>query len=299
MTIMASTTANASTKRAKEGAHTGEAECSSVKISFLVTGFGPFHDVSNNPTTVLAEELVDYLKRREEEESTTTTTGGGESTTVPTPLSSRTRTLVLETSAEAVREEMDGFYAELTKDGPKHHLRGAVRGGGGGGADEVGRRNITVLLHLGVNYLGREFQLEKYAYNLADFRMPDERGFWPVMVPIIADPHKSSPDRIETLLDVPALVQEVNNTPNPNPAAVVSVDPGRFVCNYTYFYSLDRFKCCRQIIESSGNISCVRCLFVHVPPFAVVEKEKQLQFVATLMEALDRHVRRIDIQPSK
>jgi pyrrolidone-carboxylate peptidase len=95
---------------------------------------------------------------------------------------------------------------------------------------------------------------------------------------------------LHTCLNVPALVNTLNATATATTTdvtAVVSKDPGRYVCNYTYFCSLDH--CCRKSTDApSNNPSCAnyRCLFLHVPPFEVEGKEAQLAFLLRTLEAI-------------
>ena len=56
----------------------------------------------------------------------------------------------------------------------------------------------------------------------------------------------------------------------------ISSDPGRFVCNYTYFLSLS---------HCTGKDK-VLSLFVHVPPFEVLQEDTQLQFLEDLMTSI-------------
>ena len=56
----------------------------------------------------------------------------------------------------------------------------------------------------------------------------------------------------------------------------VSMDAGRYVCNYTYFTSLKRFE------KTSGLYS----LFVHVPSFNAIDAETQAAFVQRLFHRL-------------
>lgn len=61
-------------------------------------------------------------------------------------------------------------------------------------------------------------------------------------------------------------------------AVEVSVDPGRFVCNFIFFRSLRR----------AAAHSCWHALFVHVPPFAAVKEELQQQFALGLLNRIAR-----------
>ena len=216
-------------------------------IRFIVTGFGPFHGVSDNPTQAIVQDLVEYLK------------------TTPSfaHLADITRTLLLETSAQAVNRELDQLYNELESE-----------------SSSV----TTVLLHCGVNYCGTQFQLERCAYNNATFRVPDEQGYQPMKQCIIKGLDFES--CLSSRLDIPELVQVTNATVSTETGvdrSRESTDPGRFVCNYAYCYSLEKFQSHQQC-ETKGAF---RSLFLHVPPYNVALLPEQLLFVAQLMDAIN------------
>jgi pyroglutamyl-peptidase len=237
-------------------------------ISFIVTGFGPFMDVKNNPTTVLATKLVNYLRERETQQENNSSRS----------LASSTRTLVIETSFEAAKKQVDILYDQLVKD---------MESTDGSSDDE----HVVVLLHLGVHCGARHFLLETCAYNEADARIPDEQGYQPRNLPIVEGSAVGTP--LRTLVDVHSLVDQLNNTHSDKKStAVASTDPGRFVCNYTYCYSLGKFEC-SSLAERSPQTPSVRCLFLHVPPFSIVPEQEQLLFVANLMDALEQQVRNV------
>lgn len=204
-------------------------------ISFIVTGFGPFGNVSENPTMAIINRLGQYLQDKDEERD----------------LASRTRTFVMETSAQAARAAVDNAMTHLSSS------------------------DITVLLHLGVNYEGTTFQVEQCAYNDATFRIPDEQGYQPKNQCVVESvPLKTC---LQTSLDVERLCNHLQDD-----LVVLSTDPGRFVCNYTYLYSLHKTQ---QLKNPLGGQ--VHCLFLHVPPFSVVPEEEQMQVVVTLMQCID------------
>ena len=54
----------------------------------------------------------------------------------------------------------------------------------------------------------------------------------------------------------------------------VSDDPGRFLCNYVYYRSLER----------AGS-----SVFIHVPPLQVVGLDEQVRFVKSFLEIVAVH----------
>jgi pyroglutamyl-peptidase len=265
-------------------------------VSFVVTGFGPFGGVTENPTTTLTAKLIEYLREKEAKEREGGSDIGGAKQQLFS-LAASTRVLVMETSAAAARQQIDALYDELVA--KRHGKVGSIRGSRSGDDDDA--ENAVILLHLGVHGSARHFRLETCAYNHAHFSIPDERGYQPCDVPIVAGDVGTA---LPTLFDVPAIVQQLNSTRcysggagrcGDRIAAVASTDPGLFVCNYTYCYSLDKFQCSRprRDVErppSPPKLPNVRCLFLHVPPFAVAPEREQLRFVAHLMRTLAQQV---------
>lgn len=101
-------------------------------------------------------------------------------------------------------------------------------------------------MHLGVAAGTTQFALEHFGYNLADFRIPDERG-WVASNEIIA---ANEDDALKTALpleDMLAVLELVN------PKARVSTDPGRYICNYVYFHSLQWVKTQREAGPSGDS----------------------------------------------
>ena len=242
---------------AKYSAHHVNAECCEridqsatflsrkKNIKFIVSGFGPFQNVKENPTKIIADRLIEYLENREEVRE--------DANDVILPLAALTTALVMETSAGAVREELDQLFSQ--------HV-------------DIVSDQTVVFLHLGVNVKANCFILEKCAYNDATFRVPDERGYQPRNQTVVNDfPYQQS---LSSDLNISALKLQVNSS-CPNLTLQVSTDPGRFVCNFTYFYSL---------AKARAQKSCTHSVFMHVPPFAAIGEEKQLHMVVTLMEAI-------------
>lgn len=203
-------------------------------VRIVVTGFGPFDGVPENPTTHLVNKLKNYLAP---------------------DLASITETALIETSAQASRSFIHSLLQQKEQNDDKS----------------------VILLHLGVNYKGTTFQLERCAYNDASFRVPDEQGFQPKGESILGEAVPVGAT-LQTQIDVEKLASQLNADVKKD--VLVSTDPGRFVCNYTYCYSLQTFQ------ESSSSSSNYRCLFLHVPPFSEIPEEDQLAFVERLLELL-------------
>lgn len=140
------------------------------------------------------------------------------------------------------------------------------------GTSGVDTKNERVVwLHLGVDCGAPTFSLEKQAVNEATFCCPDELGWQPMRQPIVAEDGGTSRKR-ETTCSIEAILKFLKNKCYD---AAISNDAGLFVCNYVYYHSL-------RFAEQKGHKS----LFVHVPCFSTINEETQMQFVATLLEAI-------------
>src|SRR5690606_8025068 len=115
----------------------------------------------------------------------------------------------------------------------------------------------TVYLHFGVNEKSNTFRLEMYAWNEADFRVPDERG-WKPSNQVINELYGDTDVKLPSNLPLSQIYKYLLNEEH---SVVFSDDPGRFICNFLYFQSLHHTK--RK--ENANS------LFVHVPPFSEIE----------------------------
>jgi len=136
----------------------------------------------------------------------------------------------------------------------------------------------TLWLHVGVNESATELSLEKFAYNEAHFRLPDNRGWQPQHQFILQQETKS---QLQTSVDVEKISQELSIKHSARP----STDPGRYVCNWIYFMSLHL--CSMDLAGSSSS------LFVHIPLFAQISLEAQRAFLRDLINNLVSQLRSV------
>ena len=239
--------------------------------SFIITGFGPFRGVPDNPTSVL-------IRRLQKEKN----------------ISNLISSFILETSAEYVREKLDDIYGEVVVVSEKNTT--ATTSDGSGGTTET-----IILIHLGVNYRGKHFHLEECAYNDATFRIADERGFQPNRECILENNNETDVtashewgECLHTTLDVQKLCNELQKYDD-DEVVSVSNDPGRFVCNYAYCLSLDRCNTTNKKCNNWGNKHemiqqkrpIIHALFIHVPPFSEVPEDRQLNFILKVMQTIE------------
>lgn len=129
----------------------------------------------------------------------------------------------------------------------------------------------VIWLHLGVNSGATKFAIEKLAVNEATFRCADELGWQPQRLPIVPEDGGINQMR-KTSCATESILEFLKKK---GFEVTMSDDAGRFVCNYVYYHSL-------RFAEQKGH----RCLFVHVPTFNRMNQEKQMEFVAALLEAI-------------
>jgi pyroglutamyl-peptidase len=231
-------------------------------FSILVTGFGPFQNIPVNPTTILVNELPDYLLTKNDSSS---------SSSWKQNLASLVKDwIVMDTSVQDVCKTLDALFTRTTTTttttttSPKTISSTKTKT----------KKPPSLILHLGVHYKAEGFHLEQCAYNDASFRIPDQCGYHPNEETIIKSEQLGQ--ALTTTLNVSELVDHQLGR-FPTVQSKISTDPGRFVCNYTYCYSMHHD---------------VRrpCLFLHVPKFEVVSKEVQLEYVACLLQKMVEQV---------
>jgi len=123
----------------------------------------------------------------------------------------------------------------------------------------------TINLHFGVFNGSKHFRIEQSGYNLKDFGIPDVRGYEPKNECINDECEENKP--CNTKLNVNQIVTILKKQFK----VVESDDPGRYICNYIYYCSL--------------NKNC-NSLFVHFPSFHTIDEETQYQFVIKLLETI-------------
>ena len=220
---------------------------------FIITGFGPFAGVSSNPTSILIQRLQEQLDNNQNKHMY--------------------ETHILETSAEYVREKISDIYKGLKQ------------------ASSEKSKDVIIILHLGVNYCGSRFYLEQCAYNDATFRVAGERGYRPNKELVLTNNNETATSTrewgqcLKTTLDVQSLCNDLQKEDDAE-EVVVSTDPGRFVCNYTYCFSLDQ---CSSTNECNGGEKKQHnALFIHVPPFRVISESRQLDFIHKVMDTIEK-----------
>jgi pyroglutamyl-peptidase len=273
-----------------------------MSFTIVVTGFGLFAGVSDNPSRQLVESYA---------ENPQVTTQG-------------TLCSVLEVSVNACSQFHDTFFNsseieqnEIGTVAIPCKVEGRTEGS-------------SIFVHIGVDSKARQMKLEQSAYNNMSFRVPDEAGFQPQNCVISSDHPLDEPLSSDFPLEIfcntlnetfgfefchgaatATTTDCVTNTVCEQEAAAelvgtatavtpgvagdnaasaderlvrMSQDPGRFLCNYIYYQALLHQQKAQLPLQS---------VFVHVPPFHVVPKELQLRVITRLVSLIREHVRKV------
>ncbi|KAK9113724.1 hypothetical protein Syun_020521 [Stephania yunnanensis] len=160
---------------------------------------------------------------------------------------------------------------ETAGDGAQTMLYNVMASGVAAPANDSSSNEQVIWVHFGVNSGSPRFAIERQAVNEATFRCPDELGWQPHRLSIVPDDGGITKTRLSScpIYAIFMLLKKKGFD------VAISDDAGRFVCNYVYYHSL-------RFAEQKGHKS----LFVHVPLFSKIDEETQMQFAASLLEAL-------------
>jgi len=203
-------------------------------VTVHVTGFKKFIGVPENPTEKIVSNLQSYMEKK-----------------------GLPKNLVLGscTVLEAAGQGALGTLYEVLESAISNRQEGSQ----------------IIWIHFGVSGGLPRFALENQAVNDATFACPDELGWKPKRVPIVASDGNISRVR-KTTLPVNELVKILRKIGHD---VMRSDDADRFLCNYVYYHSL-------RFAEEHG----IKSLFVHVPLFSTIDEAVQMHFVASLLEAV-------------
>ena len=142
--------------------------------------------------------------------------------------------------------------------------------------------NNIIMIHLGVDSNSTNYKLETSAYNNKTFRVPDELGQQPCNETI----NQNQP--LDSILKTNLPLEAINTTLQSEGYNVnLSDDPGRFICNYIYYNSLEK---CRETFDSlSSSMSTqnqIYSLFIHVPSENVFPIAQQCVFVKRVVNEI-------------
>ena len=239
----------------------------SLRPLLILTGFGPFHGVTDNPSMCIINEL----------------TSSGFAERLP---GFEVMLRTLEVSVEHCHDFYDQLAAATTAESDGYSNSG----------DEDYITRPTLIVHVGVDGGAQTIKLEQTAYNDMTFRCADERGFQPLGQSI--DPKKAFNAPSSSALPLSAVCDKLNATEGCAGMVALSQDAGRFLCNYTYYKALSFLEGRAAqhsggdmgTRSSSGGVSAAdsrgSAVFVHVPPFEVLSQPLQVALVENIVLSL-------------
>ncbi|ETO36322.1 pyroglutamyl-peptidase I [Reticulomyxa filosa] len=216
-------------------------------IIFNVTGFGKFGGVEDNPTSHLMTNLPKIIEVDVKKE------------TFPKNVTMESYSVLHVSGENSLKKLVDirTKSAETIKSNTKNEKE-----------DKQEKEIIKVYLHFGVG--NRHYiKIEGIGYNCANFRIPDELGWEPKDQPIVSSNGDTKHEN-HCRLPVDILTKRMSQK---GYKVESSVDPGRYVCNWIYYNSL-------ELCKNNNN---EYALFVHVPPFEDINEETQTKFARDLI----------------
>ena len=136
----------------------------------------------------------------------------------------------------------------------------------------------TVVILTGLASRRDRINLERFALNIKDYRIPDNDGHQPEDEPI----DSSGPEAIRTKLPLPSMASRLNDL---DYLCMVSNHAGTFLCNEIYYR-------CLRTLELSGSPSTA--LFVHLPlPESYLSAQKPIEEIPAEFELTDSERRQI------
>lgn len=115
------------------------------------------------------------------------------------------------------------------------------------------------------------------------FSIPDQRGFQPLQEPIVAEEGLAFDQSLRTDLPLDEILSRTNTTTGNKAPICLSTNPGRYLCNYLYFQSMVRLQ---KQCDSSEQSAKKTVLFIHIPLFTAIEKERQYDVVKELIGSI-------------
>ena len=241
----------------------------------VLTGFGSFSGVALNPT----QQIIEILRKEEEDDCWIIQSTAHRTVELTTE--------ILEVSTVAASEFLDKIAIKFAD---------KINSLSSSTTTSFSDDDILIFIHLGVDGNATNFKLESNCYNNMTFRVPDERGFQPSGI-LIEPTSKAFDEACRTTIPLGEVDMALKAAGYP---VVISTDPGRYLCNYIYFKSLqftsnlNHTQHQRQLrggVLGLTNTESPRknkhhSLFIHVPPVTVVPLEKQCLFIKSAIQSI-------------
>ena len=132
---------------------------------------------------------------------------------------------------------------------------------------------FDVIIHLGLSSKSDKIRFEKYAYNEYKMSQPDNSGRCISNGEII----KNQKERHHTNADLLPLNYEFEGESH----VEWSENPGRYICNETYFNTLNT-------INKNSKYNYIKVIFIHLPPEFILDISKQTEIVVRLIKCMTK-----------
>lgn len=229
-----------------------------MDCELVITGFDSFSDIEENPSKIIVMELQNYL----------------------------TNNIILSIANSDINVSFSFRILEVSVNGCQNFHESLYQSNGSSSND---KRYIFV--HFGVDSKGKHIKLEQCAYNNMNFRIPDIQNYMPQNECIFTDQmldsslYSSLPIESLQLKCNDYLLQGIHKTTNEQQKqqqnyenkVILSIDPGRYLCNYIYYKALS---------SQSVNQLPLQSIFIHIPPFTEISKDEQLHVIQYLLSQL-------------
>ena len=146
------------------------------------------------------------------------------------------------------------------------------------GSDLVAKRinlgeTFDTIIHLGFSSKSKIIRFEKYAYNEYRMSQPDNSGRRISNGEII----QGKLERYHTNVNEIVINEEFKGESR----VEWSVNPGRFVCNETYFKTLN-------MIDDNQVNDKIKVIFVHLPPEDIMNLSEQTEIIERLIRCISK-----------
>lgn len=131
---------------------------------------------------------------------------------------------------------------------------------------------FDVIIHLGFSSKSDKIRFEKYAYNEYKMSQPDNSGRCISNGEII----KNQKERHHTNADLLPLNYEFKGESH----VEWSENPGRYICNETYFITLNTIK--------NPIYNHIKVIFIHLPPEFILDISKQTEIISRLIKCMTK-----------
>ena len=132
---------------------------------------------------------------------------------------------------------------------------------------------FDVIIHLGFSSKSDKIRFEKYAYNEYKMSQPDNSGRCISNGEII----KNQKERHHTNADLLPLNYEFKAESH----VEWSENPGRYICNETYFNTLNA-------INKNPIYNNIKVIFIHLPPEFILDISKQTEIISRLIKCMTK-----------